>query len=661
MAGENEFAVDGRRLRVTNLDKVLYPETGTTKGDVLAYLVEVADALLPHARERPVTRKRWVHGVGTADRPGQVFFHKDLTSHPDWVTTRTIEHSDGAKTYPLVNDRATLVWLGQLDSLEIHVPQWRFSATGSPQNPDRIVLDLDPGDGIGLAECVAVARAARALCREVGLDPMPVTSGSKGLHLYAALDGDRTSSEVSEVAHAIARTLEEQHPDLVTSQMKRSLRAGKVFIDWSQNAASKTTIAPYSLRGRLRPRIATPRTWAELDDDDLHHLEFPEVLALLAERPDPLAALLDPDAPRPMAEAAGTPDPRPPSAVPPSAVPPITVRKATGAPRTDETPGPAAPRYRPMLATASDHLPTGSGWAVEMKWDGIRALVECTPEGTRLFSRKGNDLSPTYPELADVHQLINASSAVLDAEIVALHDGRPDFEQLQQRMNLSKPADVRRMVPRVPVSLMVFDVLEIDGHSLVESSWSERRGLLAEVVTEVAGRVAVPPVFDGAFDDALATSRALRLEGVIAKRVGSRYLPGRRVDTWLKIKHRLDQEVIVVGWRDGSGRRNGRVGSLLLAVPGPGGDLNYAGRVGTGFSDADLDALAPLLEQLAHPTPPLDDVPREDARDAHWVRPERVGEVEHVGWSRAARLRHPAWRGWRPDKAPDEVRRENPR
>ena len=647
MTGENEvFAVDGRRLKVTHLDKVLYPETGTTKRDVLAYLIEVADALLPHVRDRPVTRKRWVHGVGTPEKPGQVFFHKDLTSRPDWVRARTIEHSDGPKTYPLANDRATLAWLGQLNALEIHVPQWQFTPSGTPRNPDRIVLDLDPGDGVGLPECVTVAKAARALCHEFGLAPTPVTSGSKGLHLYAALDGERTSSQVSELAHQIARTLEEQHPDLVTSQMKRTLRRGKVFIDWSQNSGSKTTIAPYSLRGRFRPTVATPRTWAELDDPDLDHLEYPDVLALLAERPDPLAALTDGiHSDRP------PPPPRPPRAAPPSPGVPL--------PRV-ETSSPTAvhhPRYLPMLATATEDLPPDEGWAVEMKWDGIRAMVECGPEGTRLYSRKGNDLTATYPELADLHELINATSAVLDAEVVALHEGRPDFEHLQQRMNLTKPADVRRMAPVVPVSLMVFDVVEIDGHSLIDSSWVQRRELLEQVVTEVTGRVAVPPVFDGSVADALDTSRALRLEGVMAKRMTSRYLPGRRTDTWLKIKHRQDQEVIVVGWREGTGRRGGHVGALLMAVTGEDGALTYAGRVGSGFSDTELDQFTPVLERLSRPTAPLDDVPRDEARDARWVEPELVAEVLHSGWSRAARLRHPVWRGWRPDRSPAEVRR----
>ena len=238
-------SVDGRRIRLTNLDKVLYPETGTTKADVLDYYARLAAVLVPHAADRPLTRKRWVHGVGTPEEPGQVFFQKNLDdSTPDWVRRHAIEHRNHANDYPLLNDRATLTWLGQMSAIELHVPQWRFSRTGIPQHPDRMVLDLDPGPGVGLAECAEVARLARTILLDMGLDPMPVTSGSKGIHLYCRLDGSQDSAGVSEVAHALARALEADHPDLVVSDMKKSLRDGKVLVDWSQNSANKTTIAP---------------------------------------------------------------------------------------------------------------------------------------------------------------------------------------------------------------------------------------------------------------------------------------------------------------------------------------------------------------------------------------------------------------------------------
>ncbi len=293
MAGDDEaVTVDGRRLTLTNLDKVLYPATGTTKRDVLSYYAEVASVLIPHAASRPATRKRWVHGVGTPDHPGEMFFQKNLDdSAPSWVKRRVIEHRDHSNEYPLVDDLPTLIWLAQIAALEIHVPQWRFGRTGSPRNPDRLVLDLDPGEGAGLRECAEVARWIRDILDGMGLVAMPVTSGSKGIHLYAAIDGRQTSDQVSAVARELARSLEADHPDLVVSDMKRSLRDGKVLVDWSQNNGSKTTIVPYSLRGRFEPTVAAPRTWRELSSKTLRQLDYREVLRRVKKNGDPLAAL----------------------------------------------------------------------------------------------------------------------------------------------------------------------------------------------------------------------------------------------------------------------------------------------------------------------------------------------------------------------------------
>ncbi|WP_369375012.1 ATP-dependent DNA ligase [Promicromonospora sp. Populi] len=294
MAGTQQtVTVDGHSLRLSNLDKVLYPASGTTKGEVLHYLAQIAPVLLPHTANRPTTRKRWPDGTG-----GQMFFQKNLdASTPDWVKRRSIQHKTSANDYVLVNDLATLTWLGQTATLELHTPQWQFGRTGARLDPDRLVLDLDPGPGAGLPECAQVARWAREILQGMGLEPYPVTSGSKGIHLYAALgkaqDTRLSSDAVSAVAHELARYLETEHPDLVISDMSKKLRTGKVLVDWSQNNGSKTTIAPYSLRGRDRPWVAAPRTWAELDDPDLAQLTPEEVVARVEADGDLLAPLLE--------------------------------------------------------------------------------------------------------------------------------------------------------------------------------------------------------------------------------------------------------------------------------------------------------------------------------------------------------------------------------
>ncbi|MDQ0092407.1 non-homologous end-joining DNA ligase [Paeniglutamicibacter psychrophenolicus] len=275
-----ELHVDGGAVRFTHPGKVLYPETGTTKLDVAMYYMQVAPVMIPWARDRPATRKRWIDGVGTGTDPGKSFFQKNLdASTPEWVLRQRMQHKDHVNIYPMVNDARTLVWLAQTATLEIHAPQWRFSPDGTPQHPDRMVLDLDPGEGAGLPECAAVALLVKESLAQMGVVSLPVTSGRKGLHVYAELDGKRTSDEVARLAHELAMSLESEYPEMVVSRMDKELRRGKVLVDWSQNWPGKTTVVPYSLRGSALPTVAAPRRWEEIDAVDLAQLDYREVLA----------------------------------------------------------------------------------------------------------------------------------------------------------------------------------------------------------------------------------------------------------------------------------------------------------------------------------------------------------------------------------------------
>jgi bifunctional non-homologous end joining protein LigD len=295
-AGEElHVDVDGRTLKISNLDKVLYPRTGTTKGEVLNYYAQVAPVLLPHLRDRAVTRIRWPHGV--ADKS---FFEKNAPAGtPSWVRTAKVPTTGSRGTsrhgdhlvFPIVDDLATLTWLVNLAALELHVHQWTVNRTGRPRNPNRLVIDLDPGEPAGLPECCEVALLVRERLASRDLDSRAVTSGSKGLHLYAALPGKLNPDETTGLAKEVAEELQKEHPQLVTATMTKSRRSGKVLLDWSQNAGSKTTISPYSLRGRERPTVATPVTWDEVeagaeDPLGLEQFSFEEVLARVEEHGD---------------------------------------------------------------------------------------------------------------------------------------------------------------------------------------------------------------------------------------------------------------------------------------------------------------------------------------------------------------------------------------
>lgn len=274
--GKESVEVDGRTIRFTHPDKVLYEATGTTKADVLEYFLAVAPLLMTYAGRRPVTRKRWPDG--TDDKS---FFEKNLPSHaPDWVPRVAIEHSSRTVRYPVLDSPAALAWFAQQAALELHVPQWTLE-NDEPGRTRRIVIDLDPGEDVDLDTTAKVALRVRDLLSEAGLDSFPVTSGSKGIHLYARLEKAVTAASASKVAKQIAQSLAKQTPDLVTATMKRSIREGKVFVDWSQNSGAKTTVAPYSLRGRAEPWVAAPRSWEELGDGGLAHLHWDEVLKRL--------------------------------------------------------------------------------------------------------------------------------------------------------------------------------------------------------------------------------------------------------------------------------------------------------------------------------------------------------------------------------------------
>ena len=319
----------------------------------------------------------------------------------------------------------------------------------------------------------------------------------------------------------------------------------------------------------------------------------------------------------------------------------------------------SAGTVHPMLATAAEpaELRDRAGWRYEMKWDGFRAIARISGDEVTLTSRNGLDLTPTFPELAVLAGAVRGD-AVLDGEIVAPDEhGVPRFARIQQRAGLTSPRDVERARRGAPVKLFLFDVLEAEGRSLAALPYSERRDRLEKLVTPNEF-VQVPPDAGDDLDAALETSRELGLEGVMAKRAESPYRLGRRSRDWLKLKHTLTQEVVVGGWRTGKGLRADTVGSLLVGVP-DGGVPRYAGRVGSGFTDRDLDRLRERVDSLAVDTCPLVGVPALDARDAHWVTPALVGEVEFGEVTPDGRLRHPVWRGWRLDKSPAEVRWEH--
>jgi DNA ligase D-like protein (predicted ligase)/DNA ligase D-like protein (predicted polymerase)/DNA ligase D-like protein (predicted 3'-phosphoesterase) len=755
------------RVRLTNPDKVLYPATGTTKAEVFDYYLSIAEVMLPHIAGRPVTRKRWPNGVDEAS-----FFEKQLASSaPDWLARGTIAHKSGTTTYPIIDTREGLAWIGQQAALEVHVPQWRF-VHGEVGPATRIVFDLDPGEGVTMPQLCEVAQAVRELMGDIGLTTYPLTSGSKGLHLYVPLADPVSSHGASVLARRVAQQLEHAMPELVTATMTKSVRAGKVFLDWSQNSSAKTTIAPYSLRGREFPTVAAPRTWDEIGDPELRHLRFDEVLQRVSEDGDLLAGL-DADAPtqaggrrrggsvadklttyRSMRDAAKTPEPVPKSvastgnndrfviqehharrlhydlrlehdgvlvswAVPKNLPETTSVNhlavhtedhpleyldfhgtipkgeygagnmvvwdtgtyeaekfRVTDSPddkngeviftlrgsridgryaliqtegknwlahRMKDQPRVQLQDFAPMLATEGsvDKLKE-SQWAFEGKWDGYRLLVDADHGQLQLRSRSGRDVTGEYPQLQALAADLADHHVILDGEIVALDKaGVPSFAEMQNRARSTR------------IEFWAFDILLLDGRSLLRVKHTDRRRLLEALAA--GGGLIVPALLAGDGPEAMKHAREQRFEGVVAKKRDATYQPGRRSASWIKDKIWNTQEVVIGGWRQGEGGRSSGIGALMLGIPADGG-LHFAGRVGTGFTEKELAKLKKLLAPLHTDESPFNTpLPTLDARGVTFVQPELVGEVRYSERTNDNRLRQPSWRGLRPDKTPDEV------
>ncbi|MEO7078834.1 MAG: DNA polymerase ligase N-terminal domain-containing protein, partial [Rhodococcus sp. (in: high G+C Gram-positive bacteria)] len=532
------------------------------------------------------------------------------------------------------------------------------------------VFDLDPGDDVDLDRCAEVACEIRDMIAEIGFRAFPVTSGSKGIHLYVPLGKPLTSSGASTVAKRVATLLEDRSPDRVTATMAKAKRSGRVFVDWSQNNGKKTTVAPYSLRGRAEPTVAAPRSWEELESPGLRQLRFEEVLDryrrdgdLLAEL-DPPIEYSEPDkltTYRNKRSAAKTPEPIPESteetgngdtfviqehharrlhydfrlehdgvlvswAVPKNI--PDDPGKNRLAVRTEDHPleyasfegsipkgeygggevsiwdsgtyelekwrenevivvlhgdkakgryalirtkgdqwlmhlmkdaAPIKADIAPMLATAGDITDLADGdWTLEGKWDGFRVIARCAHGEMKLVSRTGNDLTARFPSLSTMADELADHDVILDGEAVVFDaDGITSFELLQN----SSGREVR---------FIAFDLLYLDGTSLVKKKYSDRRRLL-ELLTTGLESVLVSEQLTGTAEEALDESVRRGWEGVVAKRTDSIYQPGKRAKTWIKTKNWRTQEVVIGGWRRGRGRRAGGPGSLLVGAPGPEG------------------------------------------------------------------------------------------
>jgi bifunctional non-homologous end joining protein LigD len=699
MPKKTEVEVDGRRLELSNLEKIFYPQVKFTKAQVIDYYARVARVLLPHLKNRPVSLKRYPDGV---TRP--YFFEKQAPSHrPKWIETTPVESEDRRIDYCMINDLPALVWASNLANLELHT---FLHCAPKIEIPTMLAFDLDPGEGTDILLCAQVGLWIRDLLDQLGIRSFPKTSGSKGLQLYVPLNTPVSYDQTKAFAHALAERLENEHPDQIVSKMQKKLRIGKVFVDWSQNDEHKTTVTVYSLRAKDRPTVSTPVSWEEVEtalrQNDPNRLMFeshdvlgrvekngdlfepvlrlkqklPSLKALMGKTPGgsrrsdisepsrraqkPSKRLvrtsrnISPHSGRPAREGS-----QPDSAMarsklgrqslrqinlrsgrPVSADPRDLGSKKELASTSDRKAELTALRQlRPMLAKSANNAFNDPKWIFEIKLDGYRALALVDQASARLISRAGNELSSAYPAIVD--DLVSTKlTAVFDGEIVVLDEsGVPRFELLQNY----------RTAHRGHLVYYIFDLLFLNGQDLRGQPLIRRKETLRQVLngSEIVRYV---EHIDGSGKEFFELAKEKGLEGIVAKKKSAAYIDGKRVDHWLKIKCRRVEEVIICGFTESRVNLN-TLGALLVAVHA-GAKLKYAGLVGTGLNRA--PGLINRLRNLVTRERLFKAVPKTDMPIC-WVEPVLVCSVEYQEWTNDAILRGASFLSLRTERSVSEI------
>lgn len=771
MAKKSQWVQIGKRkVELSNLDKVLFPEDGVLKAEVIEYYLKIAPTLLNHVKGRALTLIRFPDGIH-----GEQFYQKNRPEWaPDWVEFETLGKE--VKDYIIATEPATLVWLANLASLELHQlhsrkPNFEF--------PDYMVFDLDPPEGYQFPRLVDIAFELKEHIETFGYTPFAKTTGGKGIHICCPIEPKFEFNLVFEAAQAIARPFTDQNGSKVTLQIKKEARKGRVLVDIYRIRSGQSIVSPYSIRGRVGAPVSMPLKWEELanlksrgehtirtavnkvmtdgdawDGIDAYAVELhthrtsttpkklpknakhksPEQLETYAKKrnfnktPEPSGRIIEPGGsnfvvhrhhashlhydlrlekdgvlkswavprglpPHPGVKrlAVQTEDHPMQYLTFDGAIPKgqygagemwiyalgkyqITKDKKDGfyfrlsskemsgeyriyklskekewlMERVDE---PQLNYLRheiePMLAEPADKPPKSDDFIYEVKWDGIRALISLEDGQVKIRSRNQLDVTAQFPELqSSAGKAFRATCGLFDAEIVCLDkSGRPSFQQVIQRLKTSGETNIQKLSKSSPVFCYVFDCLYLDGRPLVNEPLLRRKEWLKDAIkTDSFYRVS-EFLEDG--ESLFAAAKEHHLEGIMAKRKDSKYLPGRRNDHWLKVKIRNTRECVIIGYNPGTGNRSNTFGGLHIAER-DGDKLIYRGKVGTGFDD---DMLKSIMRQIGK----LDEVKKPiaqkvlDEKTSKWIQPKLMAEVSFATLTTDKMFREPVFVRMRPD------------
>ena len=763
--------VGKRKIELSNLEKVLFPEDGILKAEIIHYYLKIAPTILSHIKGRPLSLVRFPDGIH-----GETFFQKN---RPEW-TPAWFDHvklGDEKKLdYLMASEGASLVWLANLACLELHQ---LHSRKPHYEHPDYFVFDLDPPENDDFTRVVEVALKLRQHIEQFGYHPFAKTTGGKGIHIVVPIEPKWDFHTVFEAAQAIAKPFVEANSSETTLHMKKEARKGKILVDIYRNRSGQTIVSPYSIRGRQGAPVSTPLSWEQLQETaDPADFNIYTTLEQVLREGDAWEAIgayaahlhtkrkaatqkakkLAPSRKRktpetleeyskkrtflktsePGVEYAGGEgngfvihrhhasrlhydlrlerDGTLKSWAVPRGMPPrpgikrlavatedhpmkyltwegeipkgeygggmmwiyalgryeITKEKKDSlyfrlqskelnaeyrmyptkdkewllerldTPQTDWL----QDEIEPMLAQSQKKPPRGEDYIYEVKWDGIRALISVDEGEVRIRSRNQRDITHNFPELCIPEQAFRATSALFDAEIVCLEeDGRPSFQKIINRIQQRSKGGIERASQKNPAVCYVFDCLYLDGRPLVNDPLVRRREWLADAIKKDTPYRVSESVTEG--EQLFEAAKQMGLEGIMAKDLTSRYLPGKRSANWIKVKTRQTTECLIIGYTKGKGDRASAFGALHIAQHN-GSELQYRGKVGSGFDNKLLKSISKELKRLKEIKRPIAEKPLDDANSI-WIEPTLTCEIEYASFTENETYREPVFVRLRPD------------
>jgi len=763
--------VGKRKIELSNLDKVLWPEDGVLKAELIQYYLTIAPTILDHIKGRPMSLVRFPDGIH-----GEKFFQKNLPDWtPDWIESAEIGDEKKTINYFVPTEEASLVWLANLACIELHQMHCRVKHR---DEPDYFVFDIDPPDGTPWHIIAETGLALREEIEKFGYHTFVKTTGRKGLHIVAPIEPRWNFDEVFKATELIAKPFVAANAKTCTLKIHKEQRDSKILIDIYRNRPSQTIVSAYSARGLEGATVSMPLRWDQLLQingvKDFTIRNVPDLVKregdvwqglsafaveLHTHRSAPKAAKKLPknakhktpeqlDTYAKKREFSKTPEPGPHAAdegtsrfvvhrhhasrlhydlrlemdgvlrsyAVPKGLPPrpgikrlavqtedhpveylqfegtipkgeygggdmwvyasgryevtknkkdstyvrLNSRQLTGEFRIIPTRGRENLLERVdtpqtdwlvepvefMLAELSPKVPTTGDWQYEVKWDGIRAMVALDEGVVRIRSRNQNDITAAFPELA-AEGSFSATCGLFDCEIVCLDAaGRPLFKDVINRMRQTAEGAIARARAKHPAVCYVFDCLYLDGRPLVNEPIERRREWLADAIKRDSSYRVSQTVDDG--EELFAAAREAGLEGIMAKRAGSLYTPGRRNDAWLKVKTRSSIDCLIVGWTKGKGDRASHFGALQIASRGEDGAYTYLGKVGTGFDSRTLESVHAEVSALKPIKRPIAEKPLDD-KETTWVEPVLWCEVQYASFTPNGTLREPVFLRMRPD------------